>query len=206
MAEWDILGITKNEFKIYQTLLKSGASTITSLADKAQLDERSAYDYIERLINKGLVGQIIKNNKRMFLSLNPNMLSYYIDEQKKAFEADFKEIEGIAKKGSNKLYLNIISQKADLMRIIKKIEKVCDVFIGANCEDVVDNPNFKYFLKSSKHKIVHLEKSNNSLLNTSASVVVIFAEYLFLIYSVPEESGFFIKDKDFASNMREYFK
>jgi sugar-specific transcriptional regulator TrmB len=92
MVEWESLKITNQEFNVYKTLLKHGASTISFIADKSHMYERSAYDYIERLINKGLVGEIRCNNKRMFLGLNPITISYYIEQQKEQVEKDIEAI------------------------------------------------------------------------------------------------------------------
>jgi len=193
--DWKTLGITNKEFTIYQTLLKYGASTISFVANKTHLDERSAYDYIERLINKGLVGQIIHNNKRMFLGLNPDMLSYYIDEEKEEIEKEFEELHELQKKGKKGLLMNVISSKADFLKIIKKIQAY-EVIIGEDTKEITTNPNFEFFIKTNKPTIK----------KTTASVIALFSDEIFLIYSIPEQQGFFVKDELFAKNMKVYFR
>lgn len=206
MTDWSILGITENEFRVYETLLKHGASTISSLANKVHLNERSVYDYIERLIHKGLVGQIIHNNKRMFLGLNPKMLSYYIEEEKKKIEEQINSLKKIASKGNEDIHANIISSKSDFLKFIKSSKGIDEVFIGARSKDIISNPNFKFCIKNNKPKITLTSKKNTSSVYSNASIIALFSEELFLIYSIPEEKGFFIKDKEFTKSMRVYFR
>ena len=200
MTKWNNLGITGNEFKIYETLLRNGASTVSSISDRSGLDQRSVYDYIERLINKGLVGQIIHNNKRMFLGLNPEMMSFLIDEEKAEVESEFDMFEKAAKIEEHGIQMHVISCKSDLIRMIKSVEGADEVFIGEDCKDIIKNPSFVFFLDNNKPKINWFKKV------TKAAVIVIFSKDMFLIYSVPEEKGFFVKDCDFANNMRVYLK
>jgi len=190
------LGITEKEFEIYKTLLRNGASTISFLANKAGLDQRSTYDYIERLINKGLVGQIMHNNKRMFLGLNPEMMEYLVEEEKKSINDKFTALNELSSVSGKGVLMNLISSKSDFLKIIKGT-KAESVFIGGKCKEVEGDPNFKYFIKKNNPESINV-KSN-------ASVIVVFGVELFLIYSVPEKKGFFVNDVDFVENMKVYF-
>lgn len=185
------IGITQNEQKVYECLLHSGSSTISMLADKTHMNPRSVYDYIERLINKGLVGQIFENGKRMFLGLNPEMLSYMIEEDKEKIRDTFCEIKKFQKR--NEISLNHINSKVSMLKIIKKLDGGF-LYLGEGCEEFVKNNNFGFYLRS-RPKIKWIKNK----------VIVIFVDDLFIIYSIPDENGFFIDNKDFAENMKVYF-
>ena len=200
--DWKLLGITNNEFKIYETLLKQGASTISFLADKAHLNERSAYDYIERLINKGLVGQIIHNGKRMFLGLNPEMLSNIIDEEKKDIEDEFAELEAINSEGRKQVMINIINTKAEFLKIIKGIENANEIYFGKGFGRIKKEPNMEYFLSTNKKNNIKKKEIKFS----NAEIICIFTENIFLIYSIEDKKGFFIDNDEFTGNMKVYFK
>src|SRR3989344_6709738 len=108
MPAWDALGITEQELAVYQALLKHGASSVSGLAHKTHLNERSAYDYLERLICKGLVGQALHNNKRIFLGLNPLTLGYLIDEQKQQIANAFDRLASKRAAAQSNLLMHII--------------------------------------------------------------------------------------------------
>ncbi len=68
------VGLTRSEASIYLALLELGACNATMLARKTGLHRRTVYDSTERLIEKGLIGYILKNNRRQFQAANPEML------------------------------------------------------------------------------------------------------------------------------------
>ncbi len=74
-------GLTENEAKIYQTLLEFGPSQAGTISRKSGLHRRVVYDTSERLIKKGLIGYINKNNKKLFQASNPASVLKIIKEQ-----------------------------------------------------------------------------------------------------------------------------
>jgi sugar-specific transcriptional regulator TrmB len=209
MPDWKCLDITENEFLVYECLLKNGASTISYIAHKTKLDQRSSYDYIERLINKGLVGEIIHNNKRMFLGLNPEMLDHYIDEHRKRTEDEFDFLDNLLKENRRDISLNIINSKKELLKFVKNIASDLDkglnksnkrkpiIYFANNYERLFHEPSFRLFFNTKKPSKIRL--------NNPSETIMIFYRALFLIYSIPEEKGFFIDDNLFSENMKAYF-
>lgn len=74
------LGITKQEAEIYDCLLQ-GSKTAGDVAKLTQIHRRNVYDCMERLIEKGLVGYIKKNNLRYYIAANPNRLKEIYEEK-----------------------------------------------------------------------------------------------------------------------------
>jgi sugar-specific transcriptional regulator TrmB len=64
-------GLTENEAKIYSVLLEQGTMSAGRLSKKTGLHRRVIYDALDRLIEKGLVGYILENNRRIFSASNP---------------------------------------------------------------------------------------------------------------------------------------
>lgn len=192
------LDITKQEFKVYETLLEAGASTVSGLSRKTKIDQRNVYDYIERLINKGLVGQIKRNNKRMFLGLNPVMFEMYIDEEIEQVNEEFESLKKLLNTKQKDMILNYITSKSEFLRIVKDIRSDCKILIGPDCKEITDNPNFIFFRNNNKLKRIRTK--------SKAKVIALFYEDYFLLFSAREYKGFFVKDKSFSDNVRVYFK
>ena len=74
-------GLTENESKIYLSLLDNGPSLAGLISKKTGIHRRTIYDSIERLIEKGLVGYILKNNRRWFQASNPDKLLKILQEK-----------------------------------------------------------------------------------------------------------------------------
>ena len=77
-------GLTENESKIYVALLELGPSNAGLISRKTGLHRRVVYDTIEMLIKKGLVGYILKNNKKLFQASNPEKILDNIKEKEES--------------------------------------------------------------------------------------------------------------------------
>ena len=74
-------GLTDNESKIYIALIELGPALAGQIARKTGLHRRTVYDTTEMLIEKGLIGYIEKNNRKLFQAANPNRLLEIIKEK-----------------------------------------------------------------------------------------------------------------------------
>lgn len=68
------LGLEEQEVKTYIALLELKEATATKLAERTSLGRVHMYQITTRLIEKGLVSYIIKNNVRYFLAADPETL------------------------------------------------------------------------------------------------------------------------------------
>lgn len=75
------IGLTKNEAKVYLTLLDIGSATAHELSTKAGLHRTNIYDAIERLIEKGVASYIVKNKTKYYSATDPNNLLNILKEK-----------------------------------------------------------------------------------------------------------------------------
>lgn len=74
-------GLTENESKVYVSLLESGPNNAGSISRKSGLHRRVVYDTLEMLIQKGLVGYILRNNVRLYQAASPERVREIIKEK-----------------------------------------------------------------------------------------------------------------------------
>ena len=74
-------GLTQTEAKLYLALLELGPSLAGVLSRKAGVHRRSVYDALDRLMEKGLVGNIKENNRKYFEAANPERLREILKER-----------------------------------------------------------------------------------------------------------------------------
>ncbi len=75
------IGLTSNESDVYLALLELEASLVSRIVEKTKLNRTNTYDLLEKLINKGLVSYVIKNNRKYFLAAKPQRLIRYLEEK-----------------------------------------------------------------------------------------------------------------------------
>ena len=100
------LGLTESESKVYLALLELGPSLAGSISRKTGIHRRNVYDITERLIEKGLIGYILKNNRRLFEAANPERLKEILDEKQKELQENLGDLMFLYKKTKEKQETN----------------------------------------------------------------------------------------------------
>lgn len=68
------VGFSKNEAKVYVSLLETGPASATKVAEVSGIHRVNVYDAIEKLKGRGLVGFLQQNGKRAFQASPPDTL------------------------------------------------------------------------------------------------------------------------------------
>lgn len=75
------IGLSKGEIKVYISLIKLGETTISPIVSDSKVTKSKVYDILERLIDRGLVGYMIKDSVKHFTANNPKMILEYADKK-----------------------------------------------------------------------------------------------------------------------------
>jgi len=86
------LGLSKNESRIYETLLIKGESPVGSIATVSTINRRNVYDSLNRLIEKGLAFQIIQKGENIYRAVNPRKLMELLKEKEASLDEILPEL------------------------------------------------------------------------------------------------------------------
>jgi predicted DNA-binding transcriptional regulator len=75
------VGLSPNEGKIYEALLKLESANISTIAVKSRVHRRNVYDAMNKLVEKGLVSELILENEKHFKAVNPTRLLGLIQDK-----------------------------------------------------------------------------------------------------------------------------
>jgi sugar-specific transcriptional regulator TrmB len=89
------LGLTKNEARIYVSLLEIGDAQVGKLSKKAQINRPATYDATERLIEKGVISYAISANRKIFRATDPKIFLNQIKEKEEAANEILPELSGL---------------------------------------------------------------------------------------------------------------
>jgi sugar-specific transcriptional regulator TrmB len=87
------IGLTKTEAKVYLAVLDLGSALAGVISQKSGIHRRSVYDALERLIEKGLVSFITKNNRKLFEAVEPKRLLKIAEERMHNLRQILPELE-----------------------------------------------------------------------------------------------------------------
>jgi sugar-specific transcriptional regulator TrmB len=124
--ELEKLGFSPSEIKIYKHLLKKGSSYPKEISFETKINRTNVYEALDRLVKKGIVSFIVKNNIKWFEAKNPKSIVSLIDEKeddlkktKKQVLKDIKKIE--LNKDKSELEANIFTGKKGLRMLFEEI-------------------------------------------------------------------------------------
>jgi len=89
MKETNLLegvGLTRGEIKVYYALLELGPSTTGEIIKKAKVSRSKVYEMLDRLLEKGLVSFVVKENVKYFEAASPNAIINYVQKKRKKLE------------------------------------------------------------------------------------------------------------------------
>ncbi len=112
-------GLTENESKIYIALLELGPSNAGLISRKTGLHRRVVYDTTEMLIKKGLIGYILKNNKRLFQASNPEKILDNIKEKEQSIVQILPEMLSLYSQTKEKEETNFYKGKNGLKTVFE---------------------------------------------------------------------------------------
>lgn len=80
------LGLAKNEGIIYETLLREGEISVGTISTKSKVHRRNVYDSLNRLVEKGLVFEILERHENRYKAVDPHKLSEILDEKRQLLD------------------------------------------------------------------------------------------------------------------------
>ncbi len=115
------LGLEEKECKVYLVLLQLGETTATKISEKTNLDRTLIYQLANKLIEKGLVSYIIKNNVKYFSSANPKKLLQDLKEKELQLQEAMPELVSLAKTKEEETKVEVFKGKEGLKTVLKNI-------------------------------------------------------------------------------------
>ncbi len=126
------IGLTKNESKVYLTLLKIGESKSGKILNESGLNSGKIYEILDSLQKKGLISSVIKSKVKYFCPSDPKRILNYLEEKKK--EIDNWEEE----------YRNILPKILSEISSFKDEPKI-EVFVGFEGMKTAYYKEFEYY-------------------------------------------------------------
>ena len=121
------LGFSPSEIKIYLHLLREGSSYVNKISYETKINRTNVYEAIGRLISKGVISFITKNNVKWLEAKSPDHLKFLIKEKEEEFQKEKKQIFNylarISKEKKSPLEANIFVGKKGLRALYEEILK-----------------------------------------------------------------------------------
>ncbi|MFC1710914.1 TrmB family transcriptional regulator [Nanoarchaeota archaeon] len=112
------IGLSEKEANLYLIIAKHKEITAGEVSKLGEESRTHTYDTINKLLEKGLITYVVKNNVKFFKAVDPKKLLDYLKEKETKIKEEKKEI------------LEIIPKIKDLQKNFKKEDVSIDVYEG----------------------------------------------------------------------------
>ncbi len=91
------IGLTRNETKVYLSLLELNSASASEIAEKSGLYRKNVYDALNRLIKEGLISFAKVDTKMIFTATDPQKLLEFVDIRKREIQSMLPELRSLYK-------------------------------------------------------------------------------------------------------------
>lgn len=136
------IGLDEGESDVYLAALKLGQSTAAELSKETNIKRSTVYTIIERLMGRGLMGEIYRGLKRKFVAESPQKLEELLQERHKTFHEylpDFMNLHSHTSTDHNvKVFEGVEGLKNGLTACISDLMPGDDYYVIANIEGIIE--------------------------------------------------------------------
>jgi len=152
------IGLTNGEAKVYLALTKLGSSPVSKIKEETTLHRTAIYDFIERLIAKGLVNYVIKENIRHYKITEPIKLLELLKEKEQLVKEIIPNLDKLSKFNKEEVKVEVYHGKEGIKTILNDIIRTKKECLNFGVDDIsferilgsfLDN----YFIRSKEAKI-----------------------------------------------------
>ena len=153
---FEALGLSKNEAAIYEVLITYGESSVERISRKSKVYRRNVYDTLNRLIEKGLVFEILESRQNKYQAVDPDKLMELVQEKEQLLQAILPELQKKHASTPHKQEVFIYRGPEGWKNYMRDILRVGEDFYslgakGAWLDERVE-PFFTQFIKQAKKK------------------------------------------------------
>jgi sugar-specific transcriptional regulator TrmB len=177
-------GLSRNEAKVYLTLLYLGSAMAGKIAKEAMMDRTSCYDALKRLLKKGLISYVLEANRKLFKSEDPSKLLENLKEKQEEIEKVMTELSSIYKQEKEKYNVTLYKGYKGIKSVFEDILK--EAKGKENC--VIDSsgvfvermpyyaPHFIRGLEKNKIKVRHIVRRGKDIHPSKTTEVRFFSK------------------------------
>jgi len=120
-------GLTNNQASVYLEILKHPGQTAGEISKILSIDRSFVYSIITSLVDKGLVNHIVKAQKRIYFSSDPENLLKDLDEKRNKINSVVEKLKLLKEKNRDEISVNVYEGKSGLKAYIRDFLD-CDSF------------------------------------------------------------------------------
>jgi sugar-specific transcriptional regulator TrmB len=124
------VGLANEEIEVYLAMLKIGSSLASKVSEETKINRSHVYQLIERMIAKGFVSYVIRENRKYFSAVNPEKIVELIREREQKMKNILPNLLELASFQKEKPVVEIFEGKEGIKTILNDILKVKEEWLA----------------------------------------------------------------------------
>ncbi len=223
------IGLTNTEIKVYVTLLELGPSLASKISKTANVERTVTYHVLEKLIRKGIVSFVIKENRKYFSAAEPEKLRDLLREKEDILNQIIPQLVKLKKSEEQPLSIEVFRGKEGFKTVMEDLirDKKPYYILGYTGKgpDIakfwfvhwqkrrIKNKVKRYLLvhkgkenlKILKYPLTRIKILPEQIIHEPKTSTIIYSDKILLFLPLEEFAGIRIKNKEIHDSYKEYF-
>lgn len=118
------IGLSEQQAKVYLALLKLGSSLASQVSEETRINRSLVYQILDKLIQQGFVGYVIKENRRYYKATHPERLLDILKEKEERLKSALPQLSGLCRPREEKPVVEILEGKEGMKTVLRDILRV----------------------------------------------------------------------------------
>lgn len=162
------VGLSDGESKVYLSLLKLGSSQVSKIKEDTKLHRTTIYDFLEKLLNKGLASYVVKNSVKYYSAAHPSKLVDFIKEKEENIRKIIPALEKISEFEKNEIKVEVYKGEEGFKTLLNQILRVKKEAVSFGVDEVEFRKRFPLLMEQFFNKEAKLGIKERSLTSEDA--------------------------------------
>lgn len=176
------IGLSEGEIRVYLALLKLGSVQVSKIKEETRLHRTTIYDFVEKLLNKGLINYVIRNNVKYYNATHPNKLLDFIMEKEESIKEILPQLAALSETKKEEIKVEVYKGVEGFKAVLSDIIRVGEDMVGFGIDEAKFKEKFPILMEQYFKK--ELEKGIKERLLASEKTKFLFrkktAKYRFI--------------------------
>ncbi len=117
------IGLSSGETSVYLALLKINSAPVSKIKEETTLHRTAIYDFINRLLNKGLVNYVVMNNVRHYKATDPIKLLDFLKEKEQQVQDILPSLQKMSKLEKDEVKVEVYKGKEGVKTFMNDVAR-----------------------------------------------------------------------------------
>jgi sugar-specific transcriptional regulator TrmB len=141
------IGLSEGEIKVYLALLKLGSVPVSDIKEESGLHRTTIYDFLEKLLNKGLVNFVIRKGVKFYKATSPEKLLDHLKEKESRLEEVMPSLEKLVRFQKEEINVEVYRGREGIKTMLNDmLKEKCEV-LGYGLNEYYWQENFPLIME-----------------------------------------------------------